>query len=156
MPDVEQQIKEAMARGDFDNLPNKGKPLDLSSNPFENPDMRLAYKILKDQGYAPTWIELEKEIKGDLERAEKIQGFLQQRRQRLSELIEEAPRRRQPIAKTFELERQRSLDSFCKCLVEVNKKIDKFNLIVPILDRQFRRISIDMEVERFRKESPSL
>jgi DnaJ family protein C protein 28 len=156
MPDVNQQIKEAMERGDFDNLPNKGKPLDLSRNPFENPEMRLAYKILKDNGYAPPWIELEKEIRDDLKRKEKILEFLKHRRQRLAVLIAESPRKRESIAKTFELERQRSLDSFQKCLVEVNRKIDKFNLIVPIMDKHHRRISIEMEIERFRKECPSL
>ena len=156
MPYVEQQIKEAMARGDFDNLPNKGKLLDLNRNPFENPEMRLAYKILKDNGYAPPWIELEKEIRDDLERTEKILEFLKQRRQRLAELMVASPRSGQSIAKTFELERQRSLDSFQKCLVEANKKIDKFNLIVPIFDRHRKRISIELEVNRFKRECPSL
>ena len=156
MPDVEQQIKEAMERGDFDHLPNKGKPLDLSRNPFENPQMRLAYKILQDHGYAPLWIELEKEINGDLEKAEKILMFLRHRRQRLVELLGEAPLSKQSIARTFELERQRTLDSFKRCLVEVNKKIDKFNLIVPITDRRRKRVSIEMEVDRFKKECPSL
>ncbi|MFQ6043541.1 MAG: DnaJ family domain-containing protein [Candidatus Poribacteria bacterium] len=156
MPDVNQQIREAMERGDFDNLPNKGKPLDLSGNPFENPQMRLAYKILKDNGYAPPWIELEKEIRSDLERKENLLTFLKRRRQRLVELIEEAPRNKQSIAKTFELECQRSLDSFYQCLVEVNKKIDKFNLIVPIPDKRRKRVSIEMEIDRFKKECPSL
>jgi len=145
-----------MERGDFDNLPNKGKPLHLKRNPFENPEMRLAYKILKDNGYAPPWIELEKEIRGDLERTERILTFLKQRRQRLAVLIAESPRSEQSIAKTFELERQRSLDSFQQCLVEINKKIDKFNLIVPIFDRHRKRISIEMEIDRFKRECPSL
>ena len=31
---VEQAIREAQARGEFDNLPNQGKPLDLTPNPY--------------------------------------------------------------------------------------------------------------------------
>jgi len=60
---VEDQIKEAMARGEFANLPGAGKPLDLAENPYTPEGLRLAYKILKDSGYAPLWLELHKETK---------------------------------------------------------------------------------------------
>jgi len=157
MPNVNQQIEEAMARGDFDDLPDKGKPLNLDRrNTFENPEMRLAYKILKDNGYAPLWIELEKEIRIDIEKKESLLELLKQRHHRLAGLIVEAPQCRKSIAKTFELERQRSLSSFREFLLNLNKKIDKFNLIVPILSRHRKRISIEMEVDRFKSECPSL
>ncbi|MEN6348978.1 MAG: DnaJ family domain-containing protein [Syntrophomonas sp.] len=55
-------MKKAMELGEFDNLEGAGKPLDMEDNPFAAPDLHMAYKILKDNGYAPYWIELGKEI----------------------------------------------------------------------------------------------
>jgi hypothetical protein len=44
---VEAIIKEAQARGDFDNLKGKGKQIDLSAY-FETPeDVSMAYSMLK-------------------------------------------------------------------------------------------------------------
>ena len=61
---VEQQIKGAMARGEFDNLPCKGKPIDLADY-FKIPaHLRMAFKILKDAGYVPAELQLKKEIEG--------------------------------------------------------------------------------------------
>ena len=37
---IDQRIREAMERGEFDDLPGKGEPIDTSENPFEDPEMR--------------------------------------------------------------------------------------------------------------------
>jgi DnaJ family protein C protein 28 len=63
---VEKQIREAMERGEFENLPGAGKPLDLDENPFAPEDWRLAFKILKDHNVAPEWIEQGKVIRQEL------------------------------------------------------------------------------------------
>jgi hypothetical protein len=55
---AERKIQEAMARGEFDNLPGRGKPLvleDLSGVPEE---LRMAYKVLKNAGCVPPEVEL--------------------------------------------------------------------------------------------------
>ena len=59
---VEAQIREAMERGDFDNLPNKGKPLDLSEWAKTPQPMRMTYSILKNAGYSPREVHTKKEI----------------------------------------------------------------------------------------------
>jgi hypothetical protein len=59
---AEEKIREALERGEFDNLPLAGKPLSLESNGFVPEDLRLAYKLLKDAGFLPPEIELRKEI----------------------------------------------------------------------------------------------
>jgi DnaJ-like protein len=47
---VEALIKEAQERGEFGNLPGKGKPIDLTSY-FESPeDVRAAQSVLKNVG----------------------------------------------------------------------------------------------------------
>ena len=59
---VESIIKEAMERGEFDNLPGKGKPIDLSEY-FETPEeVRLAYSVLKNAGMTSREVDLLKEI----------------------------------------------------------------------------------------------
>jgi hypothetical protein len=59
---VEAIIKEAMERGEFDNLPGKGKPIDLSEY-FETPEeVRLANSVLKNAGITPREVDLLKEI----------------------------------------------------------------------------------------------
>lgn len=59
---VEGQIEKAMKRGDFNNLEGSGKPLHFDENPYEPPEMRMVLKILKDNDFAPYWVELGKEI----------------------------------------------------------------------------------------------
>lgn len=62
MYSIETIIREAMERGDFDNLKGKGKPLDLTAY-FETPeDLRLAYSVLKSAGMVSPEIELLQEI----------------------------------------------------------------------------------------------
>lgn len=59
---VEQIIREAMERGEFDNLPGKGKPIDLTAY-FDTPEeVRMAFSILKNAGMVPREVELLKEI----------------------------------------------------------------------------------------------
>ena len=59
---VEALIKEAQERGEFDNLPGKGKPIDLSTY-FETPeDVRVAQSVLKNAGIASPAVQLLKEI----------------------------------------------------------------------------------------------
>jgi hypothetical protein len=53
---VNQRIEEAMRSGAFDNLRNKGKPLDTSPDPHVPPDMQMANSLLKNNDLAPAWI----------------------------------------------------------------------------------------------------
>jgi len=59
---AERKILEAMERGEFDDLPGKGKPLDLSDDPMVPEELRVAYKLLKNSGYLPPELELHNEI----------------------------------------------------------------------------------------------
>jgi DNA polymerase/3'-5' exonuclease PolX len=59
---IEEKIKEAMARGEFDNLAGAGKPLDLDAY-FNTPeDLRMAFAMLKSNEFVPREVELFKEI----------------------------------------------------------------------------------------------
>ena len=59
---VEALIKEAMERGEFDNLSGKGKPIDLTEY-FETPEeVRVAYSVLKNAGITSREVDLLNEI----------------------------------------------------------------------------------------------
>lgn len=59
---IEAKIREAQERGDFDNLPGKGKPIDLTEY-FDTPeDVRVAQAMLKNAGMVPVEIDLLQEI----------------------------------------------------------------------------------------------
>ncbi len=59
---VEERIKKALYKGDFDNLPNRGNPLDFSDENRIPEDLRLAYKILKNADFIPPELEMRKKI----------------------------------------------------------------------------------------------
>lgn len=62
-------IKRAMQEGAFDNLPGKGQPLKLDDNPHEAGEWRIAYNLLKSNGYSLPWLDLRKEIEEAIVRA---------------------------------------------------------------------------------------
>lgn len=69
---VEEKIREAMADGEFDNLPGRGKPLNLDAYFATPEDMRISYSVLKNAGVIPEQAELLKEIESlrlDLEQS---------------------------------------------------------------------------------------
>ena len=59
---AEERIRDAIQRGEFDNLPGRGKPLNLEDDRHIPEDLRLAYKVLKNAGCLPPELELKKEI----------------------------------------------------------------------------------------------
>ena len=60
---VEERIRRAQEKGEFDHLEGSGKPLDLLRDQTVAEELRLAYKILKNADCLPPEIELKKEIR---------------------------------------------------------------------------------------------
>ena len=84
---VENKIREAMERGEFDDLPGRGKPVDLEAYFAMPEDLRLGHSVLKNAGVVPPGIEL-------LREAEELKGKLRQcgdagERRRLRKRIDE-------------------------------------------------------------------
>jgi hypothetical protein len=59
---ADEMIREAMARGEFDDLPGKGKPQNLDSYFAAPEDLRMAWSVLKNAGYLPEEVQRLKEI----------------------------------------------------------------------------------------------
>ena len=66
---AERKIREAMAEGAFDNLSGKGRPLNLEEDPYEDPSLRMAHRLLRNNGFAPAWIEEAKDLEHAIEMA---------------------------------------------------------------------------------------
>lgn len=59
---VEERVARAREEGLFDNLPGKGKPLDLSRDRNVPPHLRASFIILRNSGVLPPELQLRKEI----------------------------------------------------------------------------------------------
>ena len=59
---IEETIRKAMERGEFDNLKGEGKPLDLTPYFETREDLRMAYSMLKSNEFVPAEVELIKEV----------------------------------------------------------------------------------------------
>ncbi|XP_050785428.1 dnaJ homolog subfamily C member 28 [Gopherus flavomarginatus] len=133
---VEDLIQESMAKGDFDNLSGKGKPLQkFSYCPHIDPMTHNLNRILIDNGYQPEWILMQKEIR---ETIEELRRNIVASRNKLGE----------PMTPC----RQKQWSQICEQLIEdikkLNKRINDFNLIVPILNRQMVHFNADKEIAR--------
>jgi hypothetical protein len=98
---VEEKIREAMARGEFDNLPGKGKPIDLSEYFATPEDLRLAYSLLKNAGFVPGEIQDLKDIEamkllldscGDEAEKKRLRRIIEERTVKFHMLLERRKR----------------------------------------------------------------
>jgi hypothetical protein len=116
---IERQIREAMARGQFDNLPFQGEPLPNDDNPYAG-DANLAYHVLRNAGVAPPWIESDKEVRELLAKRDAI--------------LERASREDAPSAFT----RRRDRVALENLVTRINAAIARVNAEAPT-HRQHRR-----------------
>ena len=127
---TEKRLREAIEEGEFDNLPGKGEPIDLRENPFEDPDLRMVHRLLKNAGFAPAWIEERKDIDAELEAAETILS-------QAWRLFGEGG------VRPSDAEWQRCLKEFREKINELNQRIRIYNLKAPA--SVFHRRHIDAE-----------
>lgn len=59
---AEEQIKAALRRGELDDLPGAGRPLELEDESAVPEDLRVAYRLLKNAGCVPPEFTLRNEI----------------------------------------------------------------------------------------------
>ena len=60
---AEKHIGEAQARGEFEDLPGSGEPLDLGDDALVPEELRAAYRLLKNAGCLPPEVEAHGEIR---------------------------------------------------------------------------------------------
>lgn len=60
---AEQHIVQAIERGEFDDLPGAGRPLELVDDPLVPEHLRAGYRLLKNAGYLPPELQTLREIR---------------------------------------------------------------------------------------------
>jgi len=60
---AERRIREAQERGEFDDLPGAGAPLELDDDALVPEELRAAYRVLKNAGFLPPEVEAHREIR---------------------------------------------------------------------------------------------
>lgn len=135
---IDQKIREAMEQGEFDDLPGKGRPIDTSEHPFEDPELRMAHRMLRNAGFAPSWIEERKEIDSEVESARRESTRVWTVRQNaLGTEHEDAARARW----------EKALAAFHVHSNELNRRIVAWNLKVPAVGFQRRLIDAEKEIQ---------
>ena len=59
---AERRIAQAQKEGAFEHLPGEGRPLDMEDDRHVPPELRMAFKVLKNAGYVPPEIADRKEV----------------------------------------------------------------------------------------------
>lgn len=59
---AEERIREAVERGELDDLPGQGRRLELEDDSHLPAELRMAYKVLKNAGYTPPELDVRNEI----------------------------------------------------------------------------------------------
>ncbi|XP_068082433.1 dnaJ homolog subfamily C member 28 isoform X3 [Anabrus simplex] len=131
---VEDLIQESMARGDFQNLPGAGKPLpSKGNNPYVDFVTHKINEVLIESGFTPEWITLQREIKNTIHQ---LREALAERRACLGPV---------PLTAKEAHEWEGVLKKFQPQVVKLNKKINDFNLQVPILNKQMVHFILEHE-----------
>ncbi|MEJ2481239.1 MAG: DUF1992 domain-containing protein [Acidihalobacter sp.] len=59
---AERRIREAIERRELDGLPGAGRPLRLDDDAHVPPELRAAYRLLKNAGFVPPELQLRRDI----------------------------------------------------------------------------------------------
>ncbi|KAI4365629.1 hypothetical protein MLD38_021595 [Melastoma candidum] len=132
---VEQRIWHSMEEGHFENLPGKGKPLNVSVNPHADPAEDTLYRILSKNGCAPEWVELNKEIRSNIS------------------VWRLTLRKAWETRRAGDLSKWEDSTEVLKFQIrEINNKVFRYNLIVPF-GRQMFGLNWEKELDRIKDES---
>lgn len=156
---AEKRIRDAMEAGEFDNLEGAGKPLPKDdNNPFVPADMRVAFKVLQNSGYAPDWMTLAQEIEADIER---LRWAADRHFQTLRAQLKEAGSNPYAI-KRLRTEVQRLKHAHKRAAIqhehaiqEINRKITTFNQTAPIASLLKIPLSLQDEMAKYEDRAPA-
>jgi hypothetical protein len=127
---IDRQIREAVAAGQFDNLPYQGERLPTEDDRLAG-DWALAFHVLKNAGAAPPWIEADKDVRRLLARRD--------------EILARAAATRPPSP----LARSRAHAALTALVVDINAAIARLNAEAPTHRQQRRPLSVEDELARY-------
>lgn len=139
---VDRLIDEAQQKGVFDNLPGKGRPLNLKKNPY-TAENALAYDLLQNNNYTLPWIADRKEL---LEKIAAFRRELAQRWRRQHARLQGTPDPAREAALHHEWHRQAA--EMGEQLRELNQEIADLNLTIPVSRLEVLKLNLNKELER--------
>lgn len=140
---ISQRIEEAMRRGEFDNLPGRGKPQRIQREPFVPEDQQMAFRLLQHNDLTPDWIAERKEVLRLKERfQEQVQAIAPEALIRWH--ATQDAKRRQEVLATW----QRWLSRWETEIQEINRRIQNLNLKQPISHLEVIKLRLDDELRR--------
>lgn len=136
---IDRKIREAMEEGEFDDLSGKGEPIDLTENPFEDPDWRMAHRMLRHGGFAPAWIEERKGIEAEITavRTTLARVWVVVQNARHTEHSPSAKARWRHLLEDYKVK-----------FAELNRRIQIWNLKTPAIGFHRNVIDFDREIDR--------
>jgi len=147
MSNIEEHIRRAMEQGEFDDLPGKGRPLNLDENPLEDPDWRLAHHMLRSEGFTLPWIETYREIKKEMDGSRQSLVCTWAWRQ--------AAQSDKEASEEIESEWQLALERFRQQIQSLNERISSYNMGVPAVVFQKPLLNADREITRLTSQTLS-
>jgi hypothetical protein len=135
---VDRKIREAMEAGEFDNLAGAGAPIDLSENPYEDPGWRTAHRMLRNAGFAPSWIEERKDIDAELGAARMVLA-----RHWTIVINARGTKQEQAAGKRW----ASAAAQFHLTIAALNRRIDAWNLKIPAVAFQRKLIDVEREID---------
>lgn len=139
---MDRVLDEAQAKGVFDNLPGRGKPLRLDHNPYAE-EQQLAHKILRDNDFTLPWIADRAELAGKIEA---VRAELGQRWQTGRDNYARAVTDRQKANLSQEWDHY--LAQLESRLITLNKAIGDLNLRLPVATMELLKLNLDQELAR--------
>lgn len=127
-----------MSKGEFNNLSGCGKPLKKheNRNPYVDFTTHKINEVLIDNGFTPEWISLQKEIREEIE---VVRGGLRMERRYFGPF---------PLSEEDGRLWERVVEKYEKAVENVNRKINKYNLVVPILNKQLFTFDLTKEARK--------
>jgi hypothetical protein len=154
---VERRIQEALDRGKLDNLSGEGAPLRIEENPFEDPETRMAYKVLSNAGYCPPWMDLMKDIDRDMARAQRTwDDYRTYRRRQMAGIHRGSVARFAELVTELDGMRNRTLRRLEERWADINKSIARLNAEVPSDSLSRTPLDIKTQRARFERDFPLL
>jgi hypothetical protein len=123
----ERLIREAMERGEFDDLPYRGRRIPLEDDTYAG-SAALGFHVLKNAGVAPPWIEADKEVRRLLEARDR--------------LLERATEAKTQIA------RERLRGELANVVVAANAAIERLNAEAPTPAQHRRRLDLSAQMDQ--------
>ena len=121
-------IQEAMARGDFDDIKGKGRPLDSTHDIAHHVDSTTyrLNKVLITSGYSPEWVTMGREI------TDAVNNL----KQKILDSVKWSTSEKSLVDLYGDSKWKESLVKWEEEVTIINKKIARFNLMVPLVQQR--------------------